>query len=125
MNAIRLANDWLSRWGVLGGAAPIGGVFVYTQRCDVRHGDHMEQALAGKTMTTRKKQYRHKPAPQFTTTEDAKLVRRAIREGWQVPMKNRRRIAEEVFAMIDRDNLEDLRVVRRGLEACETLEAMG
>ena len=77
----------------------------------------------GGQMPKRRKRFKTKREPLFSSRQDALLVRRAVGEDWPVPMGKRGRIVEEVFAMIDFDKF-DLRSMRRGIAAGQTLFEM-
>ena len=50
-------------------------------------------------MTKRRKKTRPKHEPQFKSRGDSLLVRKAVKEGWDTPLENRERIAQEIIDM--------------------------
>lgn len=60
----------------------------------------------------------------FTTSSDARLVKRAVRERWPTSKGNQQLIIDDLAAMFADVDMSDVPAVRRGLVACDTLMFM-
>ena len=50
-------------------------------------------------MTRRRKRYRQESSRQFVKRGDSDVVRMAIRDRWETPLNNQRRIIEDIVEM--------------------------